>query len=250
MGNIFEIQQNLQSIFNTIEENEGEISDELMSELAIKQDELKLKIKNYSEYIKVLESDIKLIKEEKDRLTSLQKSKEDIIKRLQKIMIEAIENFGDTSKSGSKFIDYGTGKASIRTSKVIEIDEDSINLFANKYINALNAYAMQNQLDQGIVSPEDLIEFANEQCHQEDDLFIAFGKDSLDKINLNIDFSSSIKDAITSKEGFELFKALIAYNNFKMKVSADKTTIKNEYKTTNTYPIFADIKDNKTIQFK
>ena len=251
MSNIFEIQQNLLSIFNTIEDNDGEISDELMKELAIKQDEFKLKIKNYSDLIKNLTADVKLIKEEKDRLTSLQKSKEGIILRLKKIMIEAIENFGDTSKSGSKYVDYGTGKISVRTSKVVNIDEDSIERFVRKYLAGLTWYDMQNQLDKDIINEQDLIDYANTQISDNDeDESTEFNLADVEKINIEFDANLSIKELMSTKEGFDLAKALIRYNNFKHKSSVNKIDIKNDYKISNHLPTFANIEDSKSLTIK
>ena len=62
------------------------------------------------------------IKEEIARLKDLQKSKEKTIDNLKKIMAMAINAFGDTNKSGTKFLDYGTGKVSIRKFDSIEVD--------------------------------------------------------------------------------------------------------------------------------
>lgn len=251
MSNIFEIQQDLLRVFNTIEDNDGEVTDEIMEALAIKQDELKLKIKSYANLVKLLETDVKLIKEEKDRLTALQKSKQRTLERLKKLMIEAIENFGDSTKTGSKFIDYGTGKVSVRTSKVVDIDEDSINRFFGKYLSGLAYYDMQNQLDMSILNSQDLIDYANNQDSDDmDNESTNFTLEDLEQINGEFEFELSIKDLITSKEGFELAKALIHYSIFKHKGTVNKTNIKNNYKTSNKLPSFANIVDSKSITIK
>ena len=108
MANIYNIQQYLFSIFDELEENGGELTPELEEQLNITQEQFKSKIKDYSNVVKMLENDIVAIKEEKARLSDFQKSKEKAIERLKKIMVEAIENFGDTTKSGGKYVDYGT----------------------------------------------------------------------------------------------------------------------------------------------
>lgn len=76
MASIFNIQQDLYAIFNSIEENEGEITPELEEVLTIKREEFSTKIQGYVAYIKQLELDNKGIKEEIARLKDLQKSKE------------------------------------------------------------------------------------------------------------------------------------------------------------------------------
>ena len=112
MANIYQIKQDLLSIF-----------DELEEQLNISKEEFKDKIKSYSDVVKMLENDITDIKAEKARLSDLQKSKEKSIERLKKIMIESIEMFGDITKSGSKFIDFGTGKVSVRQTQAVEVEE-------------------------------------------------------------------------------------------------------------------------------
>ena len=81
MSNIFNIKQELLSIFNELEENDGELTPELEESLNIKQEEFKDKIKSYTNVVKMLENDIVGIKAEKARLNDLQKSKEKTIER-------------------------------------------------------------------------------------------------------------------------------------------------------------------------
>lgn len=122
--NIYEIEQSLQEIFDTLEENGGEITPELEESLCITKDAFKQKVEAYTNVIKKLKSDINFIKEEEARLKTLKQSKEKLQDRLSKIVINSVKKFGDTSKSGSKFFDYGTGKVSIRKSEsVITNDE-------------------------------------------------------------------------------------------------------------------------------
>ena len=122
MSNIFNIKNELLAIFDELEENEGELTPELEEKLNITQEEFRDKIKSYSNVVKMLENDIANIKEEKTRLSDLQKSKEKSIERLKKIMVESIEMFGDTTKPGSKFIDFGTGKVSVRQTQAVEVE--------------------------------------------------------------------------------------------------------------------------------
>ena len=75
MANIYNIQQDLLAIFDELEENGGELTPELEEQLNISQEEFRDKIKSYSNVIKMLENDIYNIKEEKARLSDLQKSK-------------------------------------------------------------------------------------------------------------------------------------------------------------------------------
>ena len=147
MANIYQIKQELLSIFDELEENGGELTPELKEQLNITQEEFRDKIESYSNAVKMLENDIIGIKAEKARLNDLQKSKEKTIERLKKIMIDAVELFGDTTKSGSKYLDYGTGKVSIRNTQVVEVEEDITDRFVNRFLTCLRWYQQNNQLD-------------------------------------------------------------------------------------------------------
>lgn len=252
--NIYELSQELLSIFDEIEENGGEITPEIEEKLIITEQSFKDKIKDYTNVIKVLQNDIAAIKDEKERLDSLKKSKEKTIERLKQIIITAIEQFGATSKAGAKFIDYGTGKVSIRNSQAVEIDENITNRFMNRYVTALTQYDMMNQLDLSIINGDELLEFVNTQSPDEynNDIEITKLTDKdLETLKAVINLDISFKDLISTPKGFALAKALIKYNDFEIKSKADKTEIKRQAKLDDHYvPGFAKIVNNKTITIK
>ena len=254
MANIYNIEKDLLSIFDELEDNEGELTPELEEKLIIKQDEFKAKIKSYSNIIKMLECDIKAIKEEKDRLNNLQKSKEKTIERLKKIMIDAIEMFGNSTKTGGKYIDYGTGKVSMRNTQAVEVEEDSVNRFINRFMTGLKWYSDNNQLSYGLLTPDDIISFANTKSPVEAqdnvDIDIYTMKD-LDRLSANIDLDINIKDIISTEEGISLLRGLLDYDIFKLKAKADKKGIKDDAKSEEHFmPVYAKLVTNKSITIK
>ena len=249
MANIYQISQELLNIFDIIEENEGELTPELEEQLTITRESFNEKIKDYGNVVRMLQNDIAEIKNEKARLSDLQKSKEKTIERLKTVMIEAIDLFGDTNKNGNKFVDYGTGKISIRTTQAVEVDEDSINTFVNRFITGLTWYGIQNQLDSGIIDPANLISYGNQRKDEEDSEY-NFTEEDLRNLDANIDLKVSIKNLISTEKGFELAKALVKFGSFNVKASANKTEIKREAKENNTMPCFATIVDNKSVTIK
>lgn len=249
MSNIYNIQQELLSIFEEIEENYGELTPEIEEKLAITQESFKNKIKSYIGVINSLNDDLFAIKNEKARLNDLQKSKEKTIERLKKIIVEAVNNFGDESKSGTKFVDYITGKVSIKTTKAIEVDEDAINAFINKYTCGLSYYDMLNQLDRSILYEDTLLDYANNDDGTSE--FIPnLTLDDLANVDANIEINVSIKDLLNTDKGFELAKSLIKYNDFKISAKADKNAIKQEMKNTNKLPPYAELVENKSLIIK
>ena len=254
MANIYQIKQELLAIFDELEENGGELTPELEEQLNISKEEFRDKIKSYSNVVKMLENDIANIKEEKTRLSDLQKSKEKSIERLKKIMVESIEMFGDTTKSGSKFIDFGTGKVSVRQTQAVEVEEDSIDRFANRLMTGLKWYADNNQLEFGIVDTKDIIDYINTKSPTEEEDCVDIDKldiKDIDRLTASIDLDIDFKTIISTKTGIDLIKALLKYNVFKIKAKADKKGIKDDVKSDEHYmPTYAKLVTNKSITIK
>lgn len=253
MASIFNIQQDLYSIFNSIEENEGEITPELEEALTIKREEFSTKIQGYVAFIKQLELDNKGIKEEIARLKDLQKSKEKTIDNLKKIMAMAINAFGDTNKSGTKFLDYGTGKVSIRKFDSIEVDEEGTKQFVNRFFRYFNWLHFTNTADQQELDVKDIIDFCNKnkQDDEEDIVETNYTDDDLTNLQANLDFKVNLKDLITNPNGLKLINSLLDYKVLAtIKPSVDKTEVKKEVKSNGEIPTFAKyvIKDNVIIK--
>jgi hypothetical protein len=129
--NIFQLAYELQDIINQLEENGGEITPEIEEQLYINQEGVKHKVEAYTQVVHQLESDIEAIKVESKRLADLKKRKEATIESVKKLILYAIDMFGETAKSETKFIDFGTGKVSTRKSENLEVDENAYKELAN-----------------------------------------------------------------------------------------------------------------------
>lgn len=249
MSNIFNIKQELLSIFDELEENGGELTPELEEQLNITQEEFRDKIKSYSNVVKMLENDIVDIKAEKARLNDLQKSKEKTIERLKKIMIDAVELFGDTTKSGSKYLDYGTGKVSIRNTQVVEVEEDITDRFVNRFLTCLRWYQQNNQLD--TITSSDVLEYCNSKSpNEEDEEITVLSEEDIAQIKADINLDIPISELLTTERGMKLAKALAEYSVFTCKSKISKTDIKANAKENHTMPVFAKLVDNQTLTIK
>lgn len=251
MANIYQIKQELLAIFDEIEENGGEFTPELEEQLAITQDSFKDKVKDYTNVIKTLQNDIVDIKAEKARLNDLQKSKEKTIERLKKIMIDAVELFGDTTKSGNKYIDYGTGKVSIRNTQVVEVEEDVTDRFVSRVLSCLRWYQQNNQLD--TITTADVLDYCNSKSPDEEtngDEITILSKEDIVQIKANIDLDISVNDLLTTESGMKLAKALAEYSVFTCKAKVSKTDIKANAKENHTMPVFAKLVDNQILTIK
>lgn len=249
MANIYQISQELLSIFDELEENGGELTPELEGQLNITQEEFKDKIKSYSNVVKMLENDIIDIKAENARLNDLKKSKEKTIERLKKIIINAIELFGDTTKSGSKYLDYGTGKVSIRNIKVVEVEEDVTERFVNRALTCLRWYQQNNQLE--TITASDVLDYCNSKSPcEEDEEITVLSEEDIATIRADINLDIPISELFTTERGIKLAKALAEYAVFTCKAKVSKTDIKANAKENNTMPVFAKLIDNQTLTIK
>lgn len=254
MASIYNIQQELLDIFNQIEENEGEITPELEEQLRISKDEFKDKIQSYTNVIHQLEYDLGAIKDEKARLDTIKKSKEKTIERLKQIMVEAIQRFGNTSKSGTKFIDYGTGKVSLRKSESIELEDDKLKVFTNRFISYFHWLCYQNTFDQTEFDCKEITEYCN-QAHgndfDEDAILPDFTEDDMAKIQADLDFRISLKDMISTEKGRALMRAILNYNtSVSAKPVIDKKVLKDEIKSTSVCPTFATLVTKQSVIIK
>ena len=254
MASIYNIQQELFDIFEQIEENDGELTPELEEKLKISQDEFKDKINSYICVIRQLENDLNAIKEEKVRLDAIKKSKEKTIERLKQVMVEAIQMFGDTSKSGTKFIDYGIGKVSLRKSESIELDDNKLKAFTNRFISYFVWLRYQNTFDQTELNYKDITEYCN-KAHgndfDEDTILPDFTENDMVKIQADLDFRISLKDMISTEEGRNLMRAILNYNTIiTAKPVIDKKTLKDEIKETSVCPTFATFVTKQNVIIK
>lgn len=245
--NIFEINSKLLSIIDEIEENEGEITPEIAAVLQATKENFNEKVKNYVNVIKTLENDIRLIKEEKDRLSNIQKSKEKTIDKLKDILVETTKMFGSETKSGGLAVDYGFGKIHIRKSEVVELDADTADKIVREFNSCMKLYSMQHMLDSTNVTKNDIIEYIKNT----DDL--NFGEATItnnDLSNLRANISLNIDlDKLTDEEGLALLANLYEHYQFDIKANVSKTDIKYSIKN-GINPIFANLVEKENIIIK
>lgn len=219
MNNLFDIEQSFLNIFEELEENGGELTPELEEALNITQENFINKIKSYVNVIKSYKNDLDAVKCESNRLKDYKTTKNNTLERLNNRVIEAVEKFGDINKNGVNFVDYSTGKVSIRKTKSITIDEE---LF-NKITSALSMYF---DTFSNVSSEKDVLDYLVNNCglnvtaddlryivysvqHEYNiiDLIKNFSK--IKEINKNFNSSDftidkgSLKEDIYNNEGFE-----------------------------------------------
>ena len=232
--NIFKISEELQSIFDTLEENGGELTKELEDKLAITKEDFRNKVESYANVIKSFDYDVKACDEEIKRLQAYKKSKQATSSRLKNIVIWAIEQFGDTSKTGSKFIDLGTSKLSVRNSEVVKVNEERYEDEVSSMDELLRGLAFTNELS--FNSIKDILNLK---------------EDNLKGIVANISVDVPLTD-ICQKDGDKFIKSIFEYGRqFKFKPNINKIELKDTLKSDpDAYPGLATLEINKTLTIK
>lgn len=128
MANLFQIQHELKAIFDEIEENDGEVTDDLYQQLLITKENLEEKLTNYVKVIKHWEGDAATCKAEAKRLGEVAKVRENKVERFKNIILDAVEQFGVEGKT-NKFIELPTMRLSTRGTEAVNVDEERIKLF-------------------------------------------------------------------------------------------------------------------------
>lgn len=255
MSNIYNIKAELLDIYQELEENGGELTDELEEQLAITQQDFINQIKAFTDGIKSFKADIAAIDEEMNRLKELKTAKKKIIERISAIIIDAIELFGDTTKSGTKFVDYGTGKVSIRNSSSVEVDEDKVNGIVDSYKRAIAGLIYQNQLKVVDGIEENVIkELALTRTEmigdEEVTVPINFNSDDLAAFEGKITFNTNFKNLLKG-DYFKAIKAIVeAIGEPEIEASISKTAIKEKINDNDSDITIGHVVHNKNIIIK
>ena len=247
MSNIFELEQELLDIFDNLEENCGELTPELEERLTIAQEEFTLKVKNYTNVIKMLNSDLTAIKEEQARLKTLYERKDKLVNKLKEIIIVAIDNFGDTKKSGVKYLDYGTGEVSIRKSDAVEVNDDLVSYVGNYLTSAITFDKQCNQLD-----VRENIELSDIITNISQNTNMGVSADDLKHIDVKFEVTVPMKDLAVNPKGYPVLREIAKYSdNYKLSTNVSKSGIKSELKENGVCaPNLAKLVQNKSLTIK
>lgn len=245
--NIYEIKCNLLSIFDELEENGGELTEELEEALLVNQDNLKEKIEDYSHVITLLNGDINTIKAEQKRLKDLADRKQKLIDRLKKVIAESIEEFGDTKKSGVKYLDCGTISVSLRSTESVEVNEDVLKAISSGITNCVTFNKMLNQLDvMGGLPISDI----KTGCNVED-VHYDVTEDDLDNTNVELSVKIPVKNLIDGKSYGALREIAKISDDYTCKAYVSKSDIKPLLKKNGACaPNIAKLSINKSVIIK
>ena len=254
--NIYEISQALLDIYNELEENSGELTEELEKALTITQADFKQKVRDYVSVIKQIDLDITGIDQEVKRLKAYKESKSKAKDRLSSILVNAIDMFGEHTKSGGAYVDLGDEKISVRNTTKVEVDTDTVNAIAKDVMNTYSNLAWTNGWDEANLSIQSFIDRGKTHTKTDEN-----GEEVPDPINIvpenYKDINATIKltmplSKLIGYDGVEFAKKLLVTGAvYSVEGSVSKTDMKKEFVSTNTTENnIAKLVNNKTISIK
>jgi hypothetical protein len=114
MSSLYKINEKMLSLLSDIEANEGELTDEVLEQLEINNEELYEKSVNYLAVIKNRESLNTQIDDEVKRLQAMKKANNNLVSRLKNSLLNAVNIFGE--------FETGLIKFGIRKSTTVEVN--------------------------------------------------------------------------------------------------------------------------------
>lgn len=233
---IYQISDELQLIINEIEENGGEITEDIEQKLAISQDELESKIDNYCNIIASVNSNIDFCKKEKQRINDLQNVKKNLVDTLKKRVLEAVERFGYEGKSGNKVIDTQTHKLFTKNTQLVIVDRERYELICNEAINYISELDTNGILDgSDNVDLSGMLAAINSIIGAGREDFVPFTISDLCSCRYTMEFSVNLLDLMRNPYILEVLRTFQTYKAeedsilLKNSLLADKESGKNNF---------------------
>jgi len=113
MNSLYKINENMLSLLGVIEANEGELTDEVLEQLEITNEELQTKSESYLAVIKGREALNTQIDDEIKRLQAMKKANNNLVSKLKNSLLNAVNIFGE--------FEVGLIKFGIRKSTTVEV---------------------------------------------------------------------------------------------------------------------------------
>lgn len=254
MASLYNISSEILRIFENVENNEGEITDEEYNSLVIKQEELKTKLDCYVKAVKEFNASAAFCKTEKKSIDDRKKVYENRVLRLKKAMLDAVNNFGELGKN-NKFIELESCRLYTKASIAVNVDEDRVNLFMTHFEKFICEVVNGDVLYTGEdVDLQGILDVINTNIKAEQEYgFVPFTLNDLTT------FKIGIKSTATIYELFRSHKDAIleyAHNPFTSEISNE--TAKEDWKTIITVadeqgtakPTMAELVRNESLIIK
>lgn len=253
MNSLYDISQDILNIFAVIEENEGEVTEEQLDALEIKQEELQEKLASYKKAIRVWNSDIDACKAEEKRLKDSRTVKENRINKLKDRMLSAVLTFGYEGKPNAKgktnhYYELPDGRMFTRATESVELDENRLNILRN-LIPSICSESYKLDIVGDPLCLVQILELVNEQLHIYYEGVPDFTLTDLNNIRFEYKDYVDITDLILAYSG-KLKNKGVDVETCSVDVSADKQQLKLVLHDPDKELTIAKIKETQSLTIK
>lgn len=253
MNSLYQISEDLLNIFANIEENEGEITEEELLALEIKQEELNEKLASYKKAIRVWNADIDACKAEEKRLKDARSVKENRINKLKDRMLNAVITFGYEGKPNAKgktnhFYELPDGRMYTRTTESVELDENRLIILKN-LIPVVCSESYKLDIVGNPLCLNQILELINEQLHTYYEGVPDFTITDLNNIRFDYKDYVDITDLILSYSG-KLKNKGIDVLTCGVDISTDKQQLKLVLNDPDKQLTIAKLKETQSLTIK
>jgi len=126
MASLWQLTQEELSFISLMEENGGEVTDEILEDLAIRRDNFTHKAEAYTKFILKLESEAEQAAAEIKRIQALKKAKENTVTRLKEHLLAALMVFTEEDAKGIRRFETPLAKLSTRKSQSVEVLDETV----------------------------------------------------------------------------------------------------------------------------
>lgn len=247
MASLYTIEQELLALFQVIEDNDGEITDEQFDLLKIKQDELAKKLTNYHQALQSWKADVDSCRDEEKRIASVRRTRENRIERLKLAMFEAVNKFGQDGKSGNKIYELPTVKFFTKGTQAVDVDDDRVSILIAQFESYIRELVSNDILFTGnevdLTSILDVINTNTRAQFGED--YELFTLSDLTSIRLTVSITKSIYEYF--RTGAE---ALVMYANNPIEVELRNSTSKDDWKGSINASVVAEVSPVTVAELK
>jgi hypothetical protein len=154
MATLWQLTQDELSFIALMEENGGEVNDEIIEELAIRRENFQTKAEAYAKFILKLESESEQAAAEIKRIQSLKKAKDNTVTRLKESLLAALMVFTEEDAKGIRRYETPLAKLSTRRSQAVEVlDEKELPDAAFVIKKEVSKTQIKVLIEQGIDCP-------------------------------------------------------------------------------------------------
>ena len=253
MNSLYDISQDILNIFAVIEENEGEVTEEQLKALEIKQGELQEKLASYKKAIRVWNSDIDACKAEEKRLKDARTVKENRINKLKDKMLSAVLTFGYEGKPNAKgksnhYYELPDGRMFTRTNESVELDENRLNILRN-LIPVICSESYKLDIIGNPLCLIQILELVNEQLHIYYEGVPDFTLTDLNNIRFEYKDYVDITDLILAYSG-KLKNKGVDVETCSVDISTDKQQLKLVLNDPDKQLTIAKLKETQSLTIK